>query len=286
MKKILFSICFLTTFCGAAQHELNNYKYIVVPKNLEGFRQANQYQTSTLIKYLFTQKGFTTVYDDALPQDLNEDRCLGLYAQLLRESSLFATKVKIALKDCYGEDFYITREGLSKEKEYKKAYSESIREAFTSFNGYDYKYTPKAASNTTVVKNSTDAVAEQPREEKKPVAVVKEAPKEAVVEETPVAVATSSAPEVTVSSVPDKAVNPRSEVAKKEVWYAQEIPNGYQLVDSTPKIQLKMYSSSISGVYHAQYKTRNGIVHKKEGVWIFEYYEAGVLKTESLAIKF
>ena len=47
MKRILFSLIMIISFSGVAQQELNNYKYIIVPKKFDGFKRANQHQTGT-----------------------------------------------------------------------------------------------------------------------------------------------------------------------------------------------------------------------------------------------
>ena len=71
--------------------QFNDYKYIIVPKKFDAFRKENMHSTSTTIKYLLTKRGFNAVYDDALPDDLFQDRCLGLVAILQDDSSLFVT---------------------------------------------------------------------------------------------------------------------------------------------------------------------------------------------------
>ena len=109
-----------------AQAVLNDYKYVIVPKKFEGFRSENQYQTSTLVKYYLEKQGFNAFYEDALPQDLNADRCLGLVTSLEEDSSLFATKVAVVFKDCRGIEQYRTQFGSSKAKQYKEAYRETI----------------------------------------------------------------------------------------------------------------------------------------------------------------
>ena len=68
--------------------------------------------------------------------------------------------------------------------------------------------------------------------------------------------------------------------------YAQELQNGFQLVDSTPKIQLKMYKSSMPNVYVASADDRDGVVYTSDGKWFFEYAENGIIIKEELTIKF
>ena len=70
------------------------------------------------------------------------------------------------------------------------------------------------------------------------------------------------------------------------VLYAQEIPNGYQLVDSTPKIQLKIFKSSMPNVYIAKADDKDGVVYTSDGKWFFEHYEVDQVIREELEIKF
>jgi len=67
---------------------------------------------------------------------------------------------------------------------------------------------------------------------------------------------------------------------------AQPIANGYQLVDSTPKIVLKMYKTSQQDSYTAISENKNGVVFKRGNDWIFEYYQNDKLVSEKLNIKF
>jgi hypothetical protein len=68
--------------------------------------------------------------------------------------------------------------------------------------------------------------------------------------------------------------------------YAQPIANGFQLVDETPKLVMKIFKTSQPDNFTAIADAKNGVVFKKEGIWYFEYYEDNVLKSEKLNIKF
>jgi len=280
MKSLLYFFCFLMSLSCFGQQQLNQYKYVVIPKTFDGFKKANQYKTSTLVKYMFTQRGFNTLYDDALPQDLNANKCLGLWAGFNKSSSLFATKVTISLKDCNGVEVYRTTEGISKEKEYDKAYSEGIKKAFVSLNGFNYAYTPKKTSKESMVDKPEEVIPTPVKLEEDEVEpnvaasqeIEREIPKAQpkIVEEVP-------APKVTKTLPKTPEIN---------TWYAQEITNGYQLVDNTPKIRLRMYKSSVPNVYHATGDAKTGIVYQKDGAWIFEYQNNGDLIKEKLNLKF
>ncbi|MCL5245063.1 hypothetical protein M4I21_04540 [Cellulophaga sp. 20_2_10] len=262
MKKFLFSAIFMCSFFLSAQN-FNGYKYIIVPKKFNSFKEADQYRTSALIKFLFTKKGYTVVYDDDLPQDLKSNRCLGLLVDLKDESSMFTTKAGLLLKDCNSDQIFETAVAKSKQKEYQKSYSEAIRNAFKSFDTISYSYQPKEEEK----QNSAPVVVSFKNDVKK-------------VEEKEI-VSASEEKQVQVSSTAKAEV-----VIATDVLYAQEIPNGFQLVDSTPKIEYKIYKTTVQDYYIATNNTLNGVVINKTGKWFFEYYQGDKLMSKELEIKF
>lgn len=286
MKNLIVIVFVLTVFCGYSQGNLNEYKYIIVPKKFDAFKNENQYKTSTLVKYLFTQNGFNALYDDALPEDLNSDRCLGLIVSVKDESSMFNTKASLVLKDCSSQEVLSTLTGNSKVKEYEGAFREAITEAFETIRAMDYKYVPKEQNNeplTVSFKNDVKDM-EKKREPKNKVdvAVVQQVatPEEQVYK--------SNEP---VASKIEKAEQPAKEMMVEvkndsNILYAQEIPDGFQLVDNTPKIRLKLFRTSIPDVYIVKHAKDNGVVYKKDGKWYIEYYFGDALKIEELNIKF
>jgi hypothetical protein len=68
--------------------------------------------------------------------------------------------------------------------------------------------------------------------------------------------------------------------------YAQIIPNGYQLIDTTPKKVLTLLKTSVQDYFIAEAGASNGIVFKKNGEWYFEYYKDNQLISQKLEIKF
>lgn len=288
MKNLFLPIFLFSCINAFSQGELNDYKYIIVPKKFDKFKKENQYKTSTLIKYLFTQNGFNTIYDDALPDELNGNRCLGLLVSLDDQSSMFTTKTSIVLKDCSSKDIFVTLQGRSKEKNYNEAYNEVLTEAFEAIKALDYAYAPNGGqSGPLIVSFKNDVKDVQKTEVKKP----KNKKEDAVVtqEATPEKQVYKSKEPVT-SQI--KKGEPSSEEMTKpakndwNILYAQEIQNGFQLVDSTPKIRIRLFKSSTPNYYLAQSGNQNGLVYKKDGKWYFEYYVGDDFQIEELIIKF
>lgn len=300
----------MVSFAGTAQVSLNEYKYIIVPKKFDDFKRENQHQTSTLVKYLFSKKGFTVVYDDNLPDELTSDRCLGLVVDIIDKSSMFTTKTVLSLKDCKGQEVFLTQEGRSKKKEYKEAYSEALNRAFDSFAAIDYVYEAKQDEPITVsFKDDIKVIEEKSDPKKDQEKLVEQIATEEVQYykdrrpvETDYKKAESSSEKKMVEQKATeeeqsfKSMEPvESDFTKgkslstksmSNVLYAQQLPNGYQLVDSTPKILLKIYKSSMPNVYIAKGAAKDGVVYASDGKWFFEYHEGGQIVKEELNIKF
>lgn len=297
MKNILLIVLVLVYRSGFGQENLNNYKYIIIPKKFENFKIPNQYQTSTLLKYAFTEKGFLAIYDDVLPEDLFKNRCLGLIAQLKDESSLFGTKVSVGLKDCAGQEVFSSMESKNRIKSYNEAYKSAILASMTSFDDIDYSYTPLIEDSQPItvsfkndVKTLKGDIAEPTEVPAIPIQTPEMQPKNNSVGVTQTATETvQTYRDVSpVDSMVKKAPKeiPSSENKDADILYAQPIANGYQLVDGTPKVVMKLMKSSTENVYIANGQGKSGMVFQSEDTWVFEYYLDDQLVRDELRIKF
>ncbi|WP_434037711.1 hypothetical protein [Formosa sp. 4Alg 33] len=246
MKKIILLLVATICFSSFAQTSLNDYKYVVVPNKFDFLKESNQYQLNELTKFLFNKKGFTAMMEDEdMPEEMEINRCLILTSSIKEESNMFTTKLIVVLKDCRNKVVYETAIGSSREKDFKKAYHEALRDAFNSFDAVNYKYEQPDVNSGIA---------------------------------TPVAEATVPATAVT-SNVVSQAVAPTS-----NMLYAQPTANGYQLVDSTPKVVYKLKKSSVKDMYFVEGK--QATVRKKGDQWVIEYYEGDTLKEDVLNVKF
>lgn len=143
-----------------AQNDINSYKYILVPKQFEFQKEQDQYQLNSLTKFLFNKAGYTVLFtDEQYPTDLANNSCLALKVKVNSNPSVFKTKMRIDLYNCYNSVIYSTKEGVSREKEYKKAYQEAIRLAFAEFEEFEYLYNDTTATdNSKQDKNTIEVV--------------------------------------------------------------------------------------------------------------------------------
>ena len=142
MKKLLvFTFAFMGFLSSTFGQDLNSYKYVLVPSGYEFLKEPNQFQLNELTKFLFEKQGFEAYLEnEELPEELDQNRCKALFANVKNNSRLFSTKLVVVLKDCKNNEVFISEEGSSREKDYKTAYHEALRNAFESFAALNYKY--------------------------------------------------------------------------------------------------------------------------------------------------
>jgi len=247
MKKILLLVAVLFSgMCFAQSEIINNFKYVIIPDRFDFFKEPNKYNLNTLAKMAFEKQGFTVfMQNDKMPDALALDKCKALFGDVVSDSGVLVTQLSFVLKDCGGKVLYTSEKGRSKEKEFRKAYTAALLQAYNFMNGsLNYHY---SGSSLAVVPAVPQTLQDQP-----------------------------ATPTVAVP-VPANNTN---------VLFAQPIANGYQLVDTTPKVVLKMYKTSQQDNYTAQGEGKSGVVFKKGNDWFFEYYLNDKLVSEKLNIKF
>lgn len=290
----LLIACFVvtTTF---SQSNLNSYKYVIVPNKFDFLKEKDQYQLNSLTKFLFEKYGFLALMEgDTYPDDLTQNRCLALKSDVLKDSGMFKTKLAVEFKDCNDKVVLLTENGESREKDYAKAYTEALRNAFKQVEVLNYAYVPSKTNATTVAKVETTNTASEIEKLKAEIEALKQKKEEVieivevkeVVEEQPaqmpIKIGTTLEPKIEVKETKTLEAGVKEVLAS--VLYAQEIENGYQLVDSTPKVIYKIKKTSIKDVFLVENK--DATLYKKEGNWILEFYENNALKQQVLNIKF
>ena len=298
MKRYFLVLLLFLSYSGYSQNTISNYKFVVVPEKFNFLKQKDQYSLNSLTKGLLEYKGFTVYFDNTnLPGEVANNRCLALTADVLEKSGMFTTTLTLILKDCQGNIVFKSKEGESREKEYRVAYNMALRDAFTSLDTVSYSYN---GSTNEQVKPTTAPAA--PATPTVTAATVPVTSPEVVANKAVQPMITTNASTLplksmdTASTVPEKPTEPASTAPVKSMeavsnqpagtLYAQATANGYQLIDTTPKIVLTLLKTSAENYFIASNGTVNGIVLKKNGDWFFEYYKDGKLISEKLLVKF
>ena len=218
-----------------SQSDLDQFKYFIVPTYFNGFDSADKYQLNSLTYFLFKKNNFEVLKEtDSKPSDLSKSPCLGGLLRLVKhKGGIFKTKVSFDIIDCNNQVVFKSDIGESREKDFKTAYHEALRNTFECINNEDYGYSSKINS----VQNS----------------------------ET-----TTDAIDVNIQD---------------EIYYAQKIPNGYQLVDTKPSVFCKMFETDTENVYLVEGKS--AMIKKENGNWVYSYLNKdGIAEKRTIIIKF
>lgn len=263
--RILIALFSLSAF---AQKTINNYKYILVPKQFEFSKADDEFQLNSLTNFLFNKYGYTSYFtDDILPEDLNSNRCLALMVGVSnKKSGIFKTKIEITLKDCYNNQIAISKVGESRLKKFDRAYNEALREAFETFKNFDYNY--KQSSPEVVIDSDDIEEPETSNQAEKKVEITKE-------------LFLKNEEEKSTDKYEKQLVN---EEVIKQILYAQTINDGYQLVDSKPEIIMVLINTSAKDIFMV--KNKNAIVYKEKNDWIYFENTNGEIIQYFIKIKF
>ncbi|AEW00019.1 hypothetical protein A4D02_29220 [Niastella koreensis] len=250
MKTPVLLILVLFTVTVHAQTNINNYKYVIVPEKFSFSKSENQYGLNSLVRDLLEEKGFTAYMSNGqIPAEVASNKCGSLVADVAEKKGIFVTNLSILLKDCQGNIVFKSKEGKSREKEFQTAYDEALRDAYTSLKATPYTY-----DGSTFTQTQTQTATAVP-------APVTPAPAAAV---------------PAVAAITDAT----------GTLYAQATPNGFQLIDTTPKKVLTLLKTSQPDYYIAANGPVAGVVFKKNEEWLYEYYKDDKLVSQKLQIKF
>ncbi|MFV5698794.1 hypothetical protein ACM55H_10535 [Flavobacterium sp. ZT3R17] len=250
--RFLFLAVLISSYCFS--QSINDYKAVLIPLKFDFVKSDNQYRLATLSKFNLNKAGFQAFYtNESLPKEYN-DRCSLMYFDVVKEKSFLTTKLYITFKDCNGKIIFQSANGISKEKDFQLAYTEALNKAFISVYALEYKY------NNAVVRNSDTNL-------------------------NP----TSPSPVSEVVSTPlytSETVKANIGGDNSGTLYAQPTATGFQLIDSTPKVILKIFNSSRKDCFIAIKGNIQGVLIAKDNQWFFEYYLNDKLISEKVDVKF
>lgn len=97
---------------------------------------------------------------------------------------------------------------------------------------------------------------------------------------------TKTEPEIVTASAAAIVSTPAADVTDPNLLYAQSTENGYQLIDKTPKVVMKLLKTSRPDSFIAIKDGIQGTLNTKDNQWFFEYYKDDKLVSEKISVKF
>jgi hypothetical protein len=267
--RILLLLLFIASY--SFSQSVNDYKGVIIPMKYDFLKTENQYRLQTITKMNLQKAGFQAFYsNEQIPADFT-DRCSLLYVDVKKDNAFLISKLYIVLKDCYGLIVFQSAIGKSREKEFETAYADALNQAFISVYALNYKYNGNTnfSPKSGIVSQSV------------PVAV----PPAVVVPE--VAVPAVAVVPIPVIASKNESIEPKiSENKSAGLLYAQPTSYGYQLIDSEPKVVMKVYKTSNPASYMATKGSVQGVLVSKDNQWFFEYYQNDKMISEKIEVKF
>ncbi|MEC8536113.1 MAG: hypothetical protein VXY75_01835 [Bacteroidota bacterium] len=124
-----------------AQTNLNQYKYVSVPNRFDFMKSSDQFQISSLAKFLLTKNKFTVLENlEKYPADLAANKCLLLNLNVEQIKGFLKTKLEVQFLNCKNQVVFKSDIGISREKDFKTAYHQALRAAFSSVSEANYKF--------------------------------------------------------------------------------------------------------------------------------------------------
>jgi hypothetical protein len=269
--KIRILFLFLSIASQSFAQTVNDYAAVIIPLRYHFQKTDNEYRLQTVTKVHLQKAGFKAFYTNEIVPSTISNRCDLLYLDVKKENAFLVTKLYLSFKDCYGTEIYKSNIGKSREKEYLISYKEAFENAFISVS--DLKYTYKGNKNVETITNTV--VAKSPIEIESNVITKTQTPDRAL---TP-----SPVPEIVPIVNPLK---PKKQFSNIGLLYAQPTTYGYQLIDSQPKVVLKLYKTSLSTSFIATNDAIQGVLVSKDNHWFLEYYQNDVFVSEKVEVKF
>ncbi|MFV8327473.1 hypothetical protein [Flavobacterium sp. ZS1P14] len=246
--RFLLLVVLISSYCFS--QSVNDYKAVLIPLKFDFTKTDNQYRLATLSKFNLNKAGFQAFYANETLSQENGDRCSSLYFDVVNEKSFLTTKLHVTFKDCNGKIIFKSDTGISKEKDYQLAYTEALNKAFVSIYALQYKYN----GNSGLISNQGPS----PVSQAAPVAV----------------------------PIKEVVTAQNAMVDSSKMLYAQPTATGFQLIDSTPKVIMKVTATSRKDVFIATKGTLQGVLIAIGNQWFFEYYLNDKLISERVDVKF
>ncbi|NNK88667.1 MAG: hypothetical protein HKO90_10320 [Flavobacteriaceae bacterium] len=266
-----------------AQAKLSDYKYVIVEKQFHFQNEPDEYNLNRMVKYLFNKYGFNAIIEgETLPDDLISNYCLALTSEVKVKGAL-RTKAMVTLTDCQNNTIYVSPEGITRVKEFDRAYDLSIRKAFENFADLGYRYIP--SERVTDMSKSSPA-SEKSEDSEAEIALLKaeiselkkkEAVKEEVIQEA------NQEPQLKKGK--DVADNTIS-TAKTPVYYAGEQADSSEIAitDSEGKTVMILLPSGRKDLFLV--KDKNAVVYKESGKWFLSETGDGEQLITQIDLKF
>lgn len=283
---LLLLVLALSSITLSAQYNLNDYKYVIIEKQFHFQSEPDQYNLNNLVAFEFRKLGFKVLFEsEGLPDDLKKDICLALNSEVIAKGAL-RTKAYLKLINCSGETVYTSEEGITKEKDFARAYQISIQRAFDTMEDIQHNY--NETTTEQLVENKMEEKVEALEAEVARLKAEKEVAKETVKEEV----------NEEMKVMDDSTTETKIQEMKKDAWfeglssynsengvlYLKQNEQGVVLLNEAQQVVYTLRKTGSENVYIAMYNGQSGVAsfNTEANTIQIEFYQGQELKTTVL----
>ncbi|MDK7674693.1 hypothetical protein QP547_02580 [Weeksella virosa] len=159
MKKNILLALFFAGLQVQAQHNVSDYKYVIVLEKFTDFKE-NQYKLNQYLKILLRNKSYTLVSDvvESWNAELKADPCLAATADVKKVRNFLSNELEVYFYNCT-ENELAKFDGKSRIKDYEKGYRDALKSAINKMPPQNGK--TASAKNVVVTKNKPMPILEK-----------------------------------------------------------------------------------------------------------------------------
>lgn len=244
--KKLLLLLILFVSVSAFSQSINDYQYVIVPIKFDFLKEKDQFRLSTNTKIMLQKYGFISF--------LSTD---DIPTEIINNQCSYATAFIEENNNMFVTKIKIVLKDCKQKVLFETEFGTSRTKQFATAYNEALRMAAKSFDTLNYKYNGTTI--------KEIVSVV---------------------PIVTQVPISNDSVSNNQNKNSETFYFAQPTTYGFQVVDSEPKVIMKLYTTSQKNVFIGVKGNSNGVVILKENRWFFEYYDNGKIVSEPINLKF
>lgn len=244
--KKLLLLLILFVSVSAFSQTINDYQYVIVPIKFDFLKEKDQFRLSTNTKIMLQKYGFTSF--------LSTD---DIPTEIINNQCSYATAFIEENNNMFVTKIKLVLKDCKQKVLFETEFGTSRTKQLTTAYNEALRMAAKSFDTLNYKYNGTT-----------------------------ITEIVSVVPIVTQLPISNDSVSNNQNKNSETFYFAQPTTYGFQVVDSEPKVIMKLYTTSQKNVFIGEKGSSNGVVLSKENQWFFEYYDNGKIVSEPINLKF
>lgn len=244
--KKLLLLLILFVSVSAFSQSINDYQYVIVPIKFDFLKEKDQFRLSTNTKIMLQKYGFISFLS-------TED----IPTEIINNQCSYATAFIEENNNMFVTKIKIVLKDCKQKVLFETEFGTSRTKQFATAYNEALRMAAKSFETLNYKYNGTT-----------------------------ITEIVSVVPIVTQVPISNDSVSNNQNKNSETFYFAQPTTYGFQVVDSEPKVIMKLYTTSQKNVFIGVKGNSNGVVILKENQWFFEYYDNGKIVSEPINLKF